>query len=172
MAEIIKTFTQSQPAACFIGKAFSPKLWKTPPEMWGTFFANGWFALIEEKLPADWDRIFPDGSAYIGLERGDDRGMNAYWVGMFAPTDAEVPEGFEKLPFPAAEIAAAYVYGREDGDLYGNEEKCLACLAQDGLAPKKDAEGRFWVWERYACPRFTEPDEKGNVILDICCIVG
>jgi hypothetical protein len=25
-----------------------------------------------------------------------------------------------------------------------------------------------WFFERYNSPRFTVPDEKGNVILDIC----
>jgi len=32
-------------------------------------------------------------------------------------------------------------------------------------------EGAFWFFERYACPRFTEPDGEGNNILDICHFV-
>lgn len=29
--------------------------------------------------------------------------------------------------------------------------------------------GKCWkFFERYNCPRFTEPDEKGDMILDIC----
>ncbi len=32
-------------------------------------------------------------------------------------------------------------------------------------------DGAFWFFERYQCPRFTTPDEKGNVILDMCYFV-
>ena len=30
-----------------------------------------------------------------------------------------------------------------------------------------DEQGAWWFFERYACPRFTTPDENGAVILDI-----
>ena len=31
-----------------------------------------------------------------------------------------------------------------------------------------DEEGATWFFERYAAPRFTKPDKKGKIILDIC----
>ena len=34
-----------------------------------------------------------------------------------------------------------------------------------------DKDGVQWCFERYVCPRFTDPDEQGNVILDMCYYV-
>ena len=34
-----------------------------------------------------------------------------------------------------------------------------------------DDKGAFWFFERYQCPRFTTPDEFGNVILDTCYFI-
>ena len=39
---------------------------------------------------------------------------------------------------------------------------------QEGMRIIADEQGAFWFFERYVCPRFTEPDSQGNVILDIC----
>ena len=39
----------------------------------------------------------------------------------------------------------------------------LERLAKEGFEIKGE-----WCFERYCCPRFTTPDEKGNIILDIC----
>ena len=39
---------------------------------------------------------------------------------------------------------------------------CLEKLKSLGFKRKEDD----WCFERYNCPRFTTPDEEGNVILD------
>lgn len=31
-----------------------------------------------------------------------------------------------------------------------------------------DVKGAWWFFERYCCSRFDIPDDKGNIILDIC----
>jgi hypothetical protein len=41
-------------------------------------------------------------------------------------------------------------------------DMCLEELKALGYKRKEDD----WCFERYNCPRFTTPDEKGNVILD------
>ena len=35
----------------------------------------------------------------------------------------------------------------------------------------KDADGAEWSFENCLCPRYTTPDEQGNVILDYCYFV-
>ena len=57
------------------------------------------------------------------------------------------------------------------GELFGKEDKCWTKLNEDGYKVIADDEGACWFFERYGCPRFTTPDEKGNVILDICYYV-
>ena len=44
-------------------------------------------------------------------------------------------------------------------------------LEEEGFAWKADKDGVMWCFERYSCPRFTTPDEEGNVILDMCFYV-
>ena len=34
-----------------------------------------------------------------------------------------------------------------------------------------DEEGGVWSFENCTCPRYTTPDEKGNIILDYCYFV-
>ena len=170
MPEIIRTLTQPQPACCFIGKRFDPAVWSSLPAMWGTFWENGWFGQLETLQTPEWTKNFPDMDAYIGLEElRDGSSMPSYLVGLFAPADAVVPEGFEKIEFAACRLAVAYIYGPESA-VYGFEGECLKVFAEKGLVPRRD-NGVWWMFERYACPRFTTPDEQGHVILDICCVV-
>ena len=44
-------------------------------------------------------------------------------------------------------------------------------LAAEGMESIPDADGVMWSFERCQCPRFTTPDEKGNVTLDYCSFV-
>ena len=89
-----------------------------------------------------------------------------YWIGMFAPMGAGVPEGFESVCFPKGYLGICWLYGNEN-ELYMNEEKCWEKLKEEGMDGILDESGACWFFERYACPRFTTPDEKGNVIHDI-----
>jgi len=49
-----------------------------------------------------------------------------------------------------------------------HEEECAKELVSKGFEIIPDKKGVYWFFERYGCPRFTTPDDKGNVILDIC----
>ena len=67
-------------------------------------------------------------------------------------------------------MATCWIYGNEkSGELFCMDvhERCLVQLAENEYVPKEDA----WYMERYTCPRYTEPDEKGNVILDYCIAI-
>ena len=79
-----------------------------------------------------------------------------YWIGMFLPQDAPVPEGYEHMDLPEETCALFEIYGMSA------EALCQAELDRRGWV-RKDA---GWHFERYNCPRFTTPDAQGNVILD------
>lgn len=128
---------------------------------WAEWFSQGLFAPLEQ-APRDPDG-FLDGS-YVGAMRMADGGFE-YWIGMFLPQDAPVPEGYEHMDLPEETCALFWIYGSESsGELYGMsaEALCQAELDRRGWV-RKDA---GWHFERYNCPRFTTPDAQGNVILD------
>ena len=90
-----------------------------------------------------------------------------YWIGMLIAPQAEIPEGFEAVEIPAGELGVCYVYGKDEtGELFGMDvhQACVRSWEEKGW--KVSADG--WYLERYNCPRYTTPDEKGNVILDYC----
>ena len=151
--KILEVKRESFPAVRLIGKKY-----EHGPN-WGEWWQKDWFSVLEQK-----ERHTVNGDAYIGAVHIVD-GMPEYWIGMFFPVDTEVPEGFDFVDMEALEYAVCYLYDKEgSGDFYSMEthEMCLEELKSLGLKRKEDD----WCFERYNCPRFTTPDEAGNVILD------
>ena len=151
--KILEMKRESCPAARFIGKRY------VDGSGWGEWWANGWFDIIESipGLPVNDD-------GYIGAFRVVD-GAPEYWIGMFFPAGTEVPEGFEHADIEPLDYAVFYLFGSEtSGELTCDETRsmCLADLTAHGFDHRPDD----WCFERYNCPRFTTPDEDGNVILD------
>lgn len=166
MAEIIKTFREEIPAMRFIGKKY--------PDFggwWGEWFANGWFDVIENAMDgADAIlAIWENGGGYIGLERRAPDQPFEYWLGMFTPADTPVPDGFDYIDFPAADLGTNWIYGKEN-DVH-DTSTCRSRLLEGGMAPWKDERGGEWSFENCLCPRYTTPDEDGNIILDYCYFV-
>lgn len=84
--------------------------------------------------------------------------MNVYTF-LHSASTPEVPF-FQRL-----EYAVCYLYDKENSsDFYtmDTHNMCLEALKTHDLKRKEDD----WCFERYNCPRFTTPDENGNVILD------
>ncbi len=163
MVEIIKTYRQSIPATRFIGKRYGneDRVDGMFGAKWGEWFRNGCFDALEALIPGGPKSLYEDGDAYLGMMRDGENGFE-YWIGMFTPPDASVPEGYAHIDFPAGNLGVCWIYGKEDA-VYMREEECADRLTAAGMAFTGP-----WCFERYGCPRFTEPDEKGNVILDIC----
>ena len=164
MRELIKEYKQSVPTLRFIGKKYGNSA-NGFGAMWGEWFKNGWFDVIEKQIDRKTKDIYEDGDAYIGLigGSGTTESPMEYWIGMFMPENTTVPEGFEYIDFPEGKFGICWVYGKEN-ELYGNYNQCVEKLKDEGFEFNSDLP---WCFERYACPRFTTPDEKGNVILDI-----
>ena len=167
--KVIKTYRQSVPATRFIGKQYGDEDRHDGGfgRQWGEWFQQGWFDALEKACPA---ADFEDAGAYIGLmyDKHDENGQREpfqYWVGMFFPEGTEVPEGFGFVNFPAVDLGVAWLCGKEN-TLYMHEAHALAAIEKSGMA--LDREHCCWCFERYACPRFTTPDRKGKIILDIC----
>ena len=159
--EIRKTYKESFPSLRLIGKKYSDddRQGGSFGHKWGEWFQNGWFDEIEKLGP-----IAENDDSYLGVMRVVD-GMVEYWIGMFFPAGTEVPSGFESVDIPAFDAAVCWLYGNEQsGELYGLEvhNMVVAEAAKHGFIRKDDD----WCFERYNCPRFTAPDDKGNVILD------
>lgn len=167
MPEIIKAYRQKVGSLRFIGKLYSDedRINGTFGAKWGQFFENGWFSTIEQ-LVDDPGQTCEDGAAYIGLMRWKEGDPFQYWIGMFMPPDTDVPEGFEHVDFPAGDLGVCWVQGHE-GEVYMQEEKCGRKLSEEGMKVINDEHGACWFFERYACPRFTEADKDGKIILDI-----
>ena len=150
-AKIVNFGREDSPAARFIGKRY------VGAANWGEWWENGWFDILEQ-LP----QLAINDNAYIGAVRIVN-GVPERWIGMFFPENTAVPEGFDHVDIPETAYAVFYLYGKAD-ELFGLEphNMCLADLKARGLQRKEDD----WCFERCNCPRFTSPDEHGNVILD------
>lgn len=163
MAEIIKVFREEIPAMRFMGKKYHDY------SGWGEWFANGWFDTVENSMGGTGKilEIWENGGAYVGLECRKDGELLEYWIGMFTPENTEVPEGFSYLDFPQADLGTCWIYGREE-DVHGSIVKCRESLRSAGMEPGVDENGVERSFENCLCPRFTTPDDKGNIILDYC----
>ena len=173
MAEVIKTYSQQIPATRFIGKQFgdTDRVDGGFGAQWAEAFRHNWFETIE-KAAGGADicaAVYEDGGAYLGLMRHKEDEPFQYWVGMFTPVGTPIPEGFGCVDFPESECGVAWIKGKEStGELYGKECMCLEAMQANGINVGGGDHGIWWFFERYTCPRFTKPDENGDVFLDIC----
>ncbi len=150
---ILEIKRESCPAARLIGKKYENDV------NWGEWWENDWFAALEANQSLSFN-----GDAYMGGVHIVN-GTPERWIGMLFPVGTEVPEGFEYADIEAMDYAVCYLYGKEGGgEFYSMDthKMCLEALKAHDLKRKEDD----WCFERYNCPRFTTPDEKGNIILD------
>ena len=148
-AEILEIAREACPAARLIGRRYEGAA------NWGEWWENGWFETLE-KIPA----LPFNGDAYIGARRE----AGVHWIGMLFPAGTAGPEGFEFVDLPPADYAVCFIRDAEgSAALYSRQtrEACLERIAALGLRVKEG-----WRLERYNCPRFTTPDERGRVVLD------
>lgn len=168
MNKIIRVYKEQVPAMRFIGKKY---IGEEGFAHWGDFFANGWFDTIEAAMGGTRSilDIWENGGGYAGMELRRDGALLEYWIGMFAPQDTAVPQGFDSMDFGPGNLGVCWNYGKENEvhDVGENEQAVL----REGMELWADGEGRTVRFENGLCPRFTTPDENGNVILDYCFYV-
>ncbi len=150
---ILEVQKEHCPPARLIGKRY-----ENHPN-WGEWWENDWFSKLEAS-----PRLPFNGDACIGAVRIV-KGRPERWIGMFFPAGTDVPEGFESVDIAALDYAVCYLCDRENStDFYSMDthNRCLEVLKEHHFVRSEDD----WCFERYQCPRFTTPDEQGNVILD------
>lgn len=151
--QLLEVQVETCPAARLIGKRY-----EGIPN-WGEWWENDWFSVLERNPSLPFN-----GDAYLGAVRIVN-GQPERWVGMLFPADTEVPEGFASVDIPPLSYAVCYLQGPEgSGDFlaWDTHNRCLQEIAAQDLHRKEDD----WCFERYNCPRWTTPDESGNVVLD------
>lgn len=169
MAEIIKVYRQSIPAMRFIGKNYGSGM---HPD-WGDAFASDVFGKIEKASGGEGQshKLYEDNDAYLGMYyRNAQTGAYDGWVGMFAAVGTDIPEGLNCIDFPAQHIGVCWIYGKES-EVHSLISQCADKLTEEGMTLQSDENGPVGCFERDLCPRFTTPDEKGNIILDYCYFV-
>jgi predicted transcriptional regulator YdeE len=164
MFEIIKSYKEHLPSLRLIGKRYtdSDRVNGSFGEKWEEWFKRGWFDELEKSVPP----LSGAESGYLGLMtvNPETNGDFAYWIGSFAPAGTDVPQGFSHLDLPESDAGVFWIYGsRQNGEIYGEKPHTAAyeMLRKNGWG-----ENNGVFFERYNCPRFTNPDEKDNVILD------
>jgi len=169
MAEIIKVYKEHLPSLRFIGKCYTNADRSGGfGHKWMEWFRNGWFGELE-KLGGD-----PNiENSYLGFMRCNSSNIEntfEYWIGMFLPPDTSVPDGYDFIDLNEGSIGVCWIKGKEDdGSIYGMHDECIVKFQEHGMGDfQDDNEKRIYFFERYNCPRFSEKDEHGNVILDYC----
>ena len=165
MAEIMKVFRETIPAMRFIGKKYDNFVF------WEEWWENGWFDLLESNMGGT-DKIlsiWENGAGYIGVERRAEGQPFEYYIGMLTPENTPVPEGFLSIDFANLDLGTCWIYGREDE--VHDTSACAQKITEQGMKIWQDEDGAVWSFENCLCPRFTTPDENGNVILDYCYFI-
>jgi len=158
LIEIVNVYRQNIPEMSFIGKKGTN---------WGLWWQNGWFDLLEKYIDDDFKEKYEDWGAYLGMSRFNENGdFIDYYVGMFLPNNINVPDGFEKIELPNSSFGVCWVYGKSDF-VHGKTNFVRKRLLEDGYKIVLDKNDFILSIERDTCPRFTTPDEKGNVIVDV-----
>lgn len=172
MPEIIRTYREQAPESRFIGICYSDgdRADGGFASCWEDWFTKGRFEQLSPLVTQAWRAAFPEADSYIGLMRMSEKEPFQYWIGLFLPPYTQVPEGFEHVDLPAADLGVCLIKGKEP-EIFWQCEASLERLKAEGFALKKDAQGTWWSMERYQCPRFTEPDGEGNKILDLVFFV-
>ena len=137
-------------------------------KIWNQWFKGRYYVTLEKLITDEFRNAYPDFDAYVSLSKRkeSDHSVFEYWIGMFVPSDTVISEGCDYLDFDAQQVAITWVKG-EDWAVVGHEEECYQLCMENGMIVKKNVDGSIYSMERYQCPRYTQPDENNEVILDL-----
>lgn len=164
MGKIIKCEIKELPKLFVVGKELLINMQehKTNNRMggfWQDCFADGTLSTLEEQA----DFVFED--AYVGFMADWDKvdGNFVYVVGMLLKEGFILPEGFVARELPSQSVAIGWIQGKDTADVCAPaHELTEKALTEQGYT----SQGMAWCMEYYGCPRFTTPNENGEIILD------
>ena len=169
MPEIINTYRETHGALRFIGMRYGDDDRNEDGSFrskWVEFHKQEWFAAILSRIVGDPKDTCTDGDSYIGLMRMCEGEPFQYWIGMFTPPGTDIPDGLDFVDFEAGSWGVCWIFGKTE-EVFFIEDRCIERLVNESYEVLDDS-GELWCFERYADPRFTMPDDQGNVILDLC----
>jgi len=161
-SDVINIYQQIIPATRFVGKIGYE---------WEEWFKEGWFFELFALIPQDFQDQYEDYGAFLGLYGFDTNSSTyVYYIGMLLPENTTVPTGYEHIDFPASTLGVGWAYG-EATTVHNMYDVVLTALKDESYEIIIDEKGIMWCIERCAYPRYTDPDHKGNIILDFCYFV-
>ncbi len=165
MAELIKFEVVNLPKLYVIGKELRYNMEahmkgdnRIGP-FWGKCFEEKIFSTLEQQGDFIYD------NAYVGIMLDWDKGDGdfSYICGMLFNEGATVPEGFVIREIKETKAALSWIKGKDTADVCMNAHPITEQAIRDnGLS----TENMSWCMELYNCPRYTTPDQDGNITLD------
>ena len=158
MANLVKIDFIEIPEVLVIGKTIEVDWTKIHqenpiPAFWDVCFKDGTFKILEEQADFIYD------SAYVGYMN-----LHSYTCGMLMKMGCPEPgRGFTTHVIMPSKVAVGWVKGH-DTDVFMNAHK-LTETSLESWGYKFNPKCR-WSMELYNCPRFTQKDEDGKIILD------
>ena len=170
--KITNCYIERFPRLRLIGKRYTQedKVTEFFGEQWNEWHREGWFCLLYEanELTEEGNKG-PLGLVVVDAQNRTDY---VYWIGLLFPPNTPVPEGFSYLDLPKSRVGVVWVYGNDNtNELFGKPtiEMALEHLESKDIGTISTSvlgSDTIVFFERFNCPRFTNPDEKGNIILD------
>lgn len=171
MAKIVKTEVCQLPEVFVVGKKITVKMPNSPeinpiPNLWETCFSDNTFDHLMDYR----DALFDD--AYVGWmsDFSFENGIFTYICGMLMNSDISVRDDrFVSRNIEPTTVAIGWIQGSTVPEI-SFAAHSLVEKAVDEIG--YSCEHATWCMEVYNCPRFTQPDENGEIILDyyIPCI--
>ena len=168
-AEITRTYTQNLPDLRLIGKKYGDgdrykgggPFKGTFTNKWNQWFFDGWDEVLRKLSGENMKEVFEYWDFNVGFSRKTE-GKFEYWIGYLTSAGTPVPKGLAYLDMPACTIGICLVSCKPES-VSKHKTKCAEHLKAEGF----NLDDNFYL-ERLVYPRYTDPDENGNVIADIC----
>lgn len=133
----------------------------------------------DNRIPAFWDKCLADGTfpvlekksehicepAYVGTTIDWDMGYGtfSYICGMLFKEAVTVPDGYVMRELGAEKVGLCWIKGKNTEDVCSNAHRLAEqAIKSNGFYPNQ----MKWTMELFNNPRYTTPDENGEIILD------
>jgi predicted transcriptional regulator YdeE len=163
MAKIIKVENEELRYTRIVGKKYNGG--ENIPQLWNKWFEQDGFSYLNSIKKEELE------DSYLGVmiwKQGEHQ--FDYYIAAFVPDDYVLPVGFDELRLPTRMSRTYFIQGVDGPSLYDQEGNCFQEFKAAKEALYVDENGYSYAIERYACPRFTTPNEKNEVILDYCLL--
>ena len=160
MVKVINFQVKELPRLWVVGKALKVDM-KIPnpiPEFWGQCFKEEVFNTLETLSQYHLDNSYV---GWMGDWQNED-GTFTYLCGMLMKVNTPLSEGFTYREIAKSKVAISWIQGLEAEVYPKAHELSVKELEANGY----QAKCFDWSMELYNCPRYTQQNDKGEIILD------